>query len=606
MKLGFSKRKLRKHQHQVEALSVQAESLAERHFFKRLDRLVAVRRFVITWVLFFVLICGCLVGQIRALDGHYRTLKPIDGGIYTEGILGDFTTANPLFASGEVDESVSKLVFASLLTYDEQNKLIGDLAANWTVDESERVYTVKLRPNLLWHDGAPLTAKDVVFTYQTIQNPDASSFLHPSWRDVKVAAVDDATITFTLPNQLSAFPHHMTNGIIPEHILKDVAPTELRAATFNTLNPVGAGPFMWQKIEVSGDTPDTREEQIALAPFKFYHKGSPKLASFVVHSFHKAERLKESFERREVTGANFLELPDAVRCEAGAKPKNDKKFGTGSCGNGSVKVNDFVLTAANMVFFKQSLPVFTDVNVRKALVMSVDVQSIIDALDYTTHPVKGPFLQGQLGYDNTLVQPTFDRAAAEATLDKAGWVKGANGTRAKAGAPLAFTLQAQDTPENRMITAKLQQDWGLIGVKADMQLREGADLQRAISQQNYDALLYGISIGADPDVFVYWHSSQKDPRSNRLNFSHYSSKSADAALEGGRTRNDPTLRVAKYRPFLQAWQQDTPALGLYQPRYLYATHGTVHGLNPRVINTDTDRFNNVHLWQIRQASVPYR
>ncbi len=83
------------------------------------------------------------------------------------------------------------------------------------------------------------------------------------------------------------------------------------------------------------------------------------------------------------------------------------------------------------------------------------------------------------------------------------------------------------------------------------------------SSRSYDALLYGISIGVDPDVFVYWHTSQNDPRSNRLNFSEYSSKAADEGLESGRTRTDAGLRTIKYRPFLQAWQRDLPALGLY-------------------------------------------
>ena len=588
MNVGFSKRKLKRRQHQVETLAGQAESLAERHFFKRLDRLVPVRRFVITWMLLFVLLCGSLVGQIRALEGQFRTLQPVPGGIYTEGILGDFTNANPLYASGEVDASVSKLLFAGLLTYDDENNLVGDLAESWTVDVTERIYTVKLRPNLSWHDGAPLTSKDVLFTYQMIQNPDASSYLQASWKDIKVTATDDATVVFTLPNQLSAFPYYMTNGIIPEHILRDVQPSEMRSATFNTLNPIGAGPFMWQEIEVSGETPETRQEQIALSPFKKYHRGAPKLSGLVIHSFHDADRLAAAFERRELTGASFTELP-----------QNLKDYE-------SVRINDFILTAANMVFFKQSYPVFADVAVRKALVQGADVQAIINELGYPTRPVKGPFLLGQLGYDRTLVQPVYDPVAAAAALDGAGWVIGPGGGRSKGNVPLSFTLQAQDTPENRLATAKLQEDWEKLGIKADMKLREAAELQQAISDQNYDALLYGISIGVDPDVFVYWHSTQKDARSNRLNFSHYSSKVADAALEGGRTRNDPTLRTVKYRPFLQAWQQDTPALGLYQPRYMYATHGTVYGLNPRTINNDTERFNNVHSWQIRQALVTNR
>jgi peptide/nickel transport system substrate-binding protein len=236
MRVGISKREMRRQRQQVEALAGQAESIAERHFFRRLDRLVPVRRFVVSWILLFVLLSGCLVGQIRALDGHFLKLQPIPGGIYSEGVLGDFTTANPMYASGEVDETVSKLLFASLFKYDAQNNLVGDLASGYTLDPTERIYTVTLKPHLIWHDGAPLTAKDVLFTYQTIQNPDAGSYLYQSWKDVKVAAVNDSTLTFTLPNQLSAFPHHMTNGIIPEHLLKSVAPTDMRSVTFNHQN----------------------------------------------------------------------------------------------------------------------------------------------------------------------------------------------------------------------------------------------------------------------------------------------------------------------------------------------------------------------------------
>jgi peptide/nickel transport system substrate-binding protein len=588
MRVGLTKKEMRERQQQVEALADQAESLAERHFFKRLDRLVPVRRFITTWILLFVLLSGCMVGQIRALDGHYRKLQPIPGGIYSEGILGDFTTANPLYASGDVDETVSKLLFSSLFTYDEHNKLIGDLAEGYTLDPTERVYTVKLKPNLVWHDGAQLTAKDVLFTYQTIQNPDAGSYLYSSWKDVKIAAPDDGTLTFTLPNQLSAFPHHMTNGIIPEHLLKSTAATEMRSVTFNTLSPVGSGPFMWQKIEVSGETPETREEQIALSPFRYYHAGSPKLASFVVHAFHDENQLEDSFAKREITAASFLELPDKAAT------------------NSNVQTNNFVLTAANMVFFKMTNPVLADAAVRKALVQAADVDSIISDLGYPTHPVKGPFLEGQIGYDKSLIQPAFNQTAAAAALDAAGWKVGSNGMRSKGTQRLAFALEAQDTPENRKITAKLQSNWRSVGAQVDMQLRNATDMQLATRQQDYDALLYGISIGADPDVYVYWDSTQRDARSARLNFSQYSSKVADTSLEGGRTRSDPALRAVKYHPFLQAWQNDTPALGLYQPRYLYATHGTVYNLNPRIINTNTDRFNNVSNWEIREAFMVSR
>jgi peptide/nickel transport system substrate-binding protein len=114
--------------------------------------------------------------------------------------------------------------------------------------------------------------------------------------------------------------------------------------------------------------------------------------------------------------------------------------------------------------------------------------------------------------------------------------------------------------------------------------------------------LYGVSVGVDPDVYVYWHSSQADALSPvRLNLSEYKSSQADASLEAGRTRLDPALRTEKYKPFLQAWQADAPALGMYQPRFLYITHGQVFGLSQHAVNSDADRFTNVQNWEVRQA-----
>ena len=189
-------------------------------------------------------------------------------------------------------------------------------------------------------------------------------------------------------------------------------------------------------------------------------------------------------------------------------------------------------------------------------------------------------------------------------LEADGWKTAKNGVRAKAGQPLAFTLTAADTPEDRLVTGQLRQQWQRLGVKLNVQLLGTVDFQNALTYHGYDAILDGISIGVDPDVFVYWDSSQADIRSaNRLNLSEYKNPVADAALEAGRTRLDPTLRIIKYKPFLEAWQHDSPALGLYQPRVLYLTNGPVSGLGDHPVNTAIDRFANVQNWEIRQAKV---
>lgn len=579
------RRKFRKRQNQVENLSEQAESVAERYFFRRLEHLTAVRRFVIAWLLLFVLLAGSLVGQIRALDGYFQSLQPIPGGVYTEGILGDFTNANPLYATNDVDSSISKLLFASLFTFDDDNNLVGDLAEAWTVDETAKIYTVTLRPNLTWHDGTALTSRDVVYTYKMIQDPNASSPLFKGWQGITIAAVDPRTVTFTLPNVLGSFPYNMTNGIIPYHILKDTPASELRASTYNTTRPVGSGPFKWEAIEVSTETPDQRQEIIEMKPFENYHAGAPKLNSFVVRSFPDPKQLEESFLRKELTAASFDSVPKRI--------KDDP----------SVLTNSFLLSAANMVFFRQSNPVLADLAVRKSLVQAVDVQKILSKFDYPTYPVRQPFLIGQLGYDPNFAQLPPNPGLAAAQLDAAGWKVGADGIRAKAGQALRFTLNAPSTSEARLVTNELARAWKDIGAQAVIRLQTADDLQRVIAGHEYDALLYGISVGPDPDVFVYWHSSQIDARSNRLNFSEWKSRTADASLEAGRTRIESNLRSIKYKPLLQAWQQEAPALGLYQPRYIYVTRSKVDGLNQRTLNTDIDRFSNVVNWQIRQSSV---
>src|SRR5262249_9759923 len=153
----------------------------------------------------FVLLFFCAVVQIRALAGYYQDLQPVPGGLYNEGLVGTFTNANPLYATGEADTTVSHLVFSGLFKYDNSNNLTGDLADSWTVDQTQTHYTVHLKHNLKWQDGQPFTATDVVYTYQTIQNPLAQSPLYSSWQGIKVSQLDKYTVVFTLPDALSAF-----------------------------------------------------------------------------------------------------------------------------------------------------------------------------------------------------------------------------------------------------------------------------------------------------------------------------------------------------------------------------------------------------------------
>lgn len=581
------RRRFRRRRHQVEDIGFQAEEQLERHFFKRLGRLADVRRFVISWILLFVLLIGGVIFQTTTLGNYYQSLQPVAGGTYTEGILGSFTNANPIYATGPVDSAVSRLIFGSLLKYDSNNKLVGDLAESWSLDAKETTYTVKLRDKLQWQDGADLTARDVVFTYQTIQDPDAKSPLLASWQGIKIESKDNRTITFTLPNALSSFPHSLTGGIIPAHILADTPAAQMRATRFNTVRPVGAGPFKWDAVELSEGSAVDRQGRIGLTPNEKYYGGSPKLSKYIIRFYANEKQMLASYENHELTAMSGIEsLPDTFKTDD------------------SIKQYNIPLTAQVMVFFRTSIDVLSDVKVRQALVQAVDHNNLIENLGFPVISSREPFLQGQPGYNPSITQLGYDSAKAGQLLTDDGWIVGKDGVRTKGGKQLTFKLYSQSTSEYAYVTQKLQSDWQKIGVKVDVILQPDSDLQNTVAYHAYEALLYGISLGPDPDAYAYWGSTQADERAvNRVNFSEYKSSTADKSLEGGRTRIDPALRTLKYKPFLESWRNDAPALALYQPRYLYVTRDTVYGFNPTTMNSTSDRYANVVNWMIRQEKV---
>lgn len=585
------RRLFRLRKRQVAAISSQAEDQLERNFVRKFDRLQSVKRFVAGWLALTLLLIGCVVVQARALGGYYKNLQPAAGGIYSEGIVDTYTNANPLYATSDANSVVSKLLFAGLFKYDNQNRLIGDLARDWQADATGTTYTVRLKPNLTWHDGRPLTAADVAFTYQTIQNPNVQSPLAISWQDVTVSAKDPLTAVFKLPNPLSSFPFSLTNGIVPQHLLADVSADNLRSVAFNTVEPIGAGPFRLKTVEVSGNSPATRQEEIALVPFEDYHAGAPKISSFIVRTFPDEASMLKSYRDKTISSmSGVTELPDDIQK------------------GGTLQTMTMPLTAANMVFFKTTAGVLQEKPVRQALVAAADVDALTADLPKPVLPVRSPLLQSSPGYDPRYEQLYEGPEKANLLLDQAGWIMQPNGIRSKAGLPLTFRLYAQNAAEYRTVTDRLRQQWKAIGVDVQVFLQAPGDLSTTVAGSgngtghSYDALLYGISLGVDPDEYVYWHSKQADVRAAAwLNFSEYKSPVADAALEAGRTRDDPSLRAVKYQPFLQAWQQDAPALGLYQPRFTYYTRGQIFGLSERTLTQPTDRYNNVEQWMIRRV-----
>jgi peptide/nickel transport system substrate-binding protein len=575
------RRRFRSRKREVTSLGQTANKQLDRHIFRRWHNFKNAARFAIGWVGLVVILIVTVIIQTVSLKNQYMSVKPIGGGVYTEGMVGQFSNANPIYATSDIDTAVAKILFDSLFSYDSQNELVADLASNWEMDSKELVYTVHIKANIVWHDGQPLTSDDVVFTYQTIQDPDAKSPFLASWAGIKIEKLDDLTVRFTLPNSFSPFLHSLTTGILPYHLLKDVPVVALRSTNFNTQSPVGTGPFKWNGVKVNND----QSETIQLASFTNYHDGQPKLDGIALKTYLNANDLIKALENRQVITAAGLDLADA---------DYDQKY----------ELTSFNMMSANMLFLKTTSPFLSDVKVRQAMIKATNVPALLAKIGYPVIPVNEPLLKSQIGYDSAYKQLGFDKTAAMQQLADAGWLleKGER-YRSKDGKQLELSLAYENKRDFSKLVELLQEQWAEVGVNLAVEVTQTAtDSQKFIDSHDYDVLLYGINIGADPDVYVYWHSSQISGNGQtRLNLAEYKSSIADIALEYSRSRSDPQLRAAKYQPFLKAWQNDVPAIGLYQPRYLYVSNQHIYGINNNLINSSSDRFDEVDKWMINTA-----
>lgn len=550
------------------------------HVLRRTIRIAGLRRFIAGWLLLVLFMSVATLATLVQLTRESRATAPANGGTYTEGLIGTINNLNPLFNSGLVDESISKLMFNGLFRYDTTGSLVPDVAKDIQVDESRKIYTVTLRQDVRWHDGQPLKADDVVFTISAIQNPATRSTLFASWQGVAVKAVSDWQVTFELPAPFAPFPNALTVPIVPKHALEDFKLDRLRTATFNT-NPVGTGPFVFSALRNDG----TKEQQIELKRNSRYFRGAPRLDRFVIHTYPDDELLSKALKEREITSAVDLKS-DTV--EAFAKDT-------------SIRPTDIPLSSGVFAFFKTSQPTLADANIRAALAQAVNRQAILQLFKSRYAPLKTPLLPSQLGFDSAFLQQT-NVTEAEQKLDAAGWVKQPNGIRAKDGQPLEFGLTTVNTAQYSAVASELQKQWSKIGVSIKPQLLTPEQLQQnALAAHSYDILLYGVSLGYDPDVYAYWHSSQA--RTGGLNFSEWQSGRADASLEAARTRLEPVLRQARYKTFLDEWLKSAPAVALYQPRVNYAYHQNAAGFVAFPSTSASERLTNVEEWTVNNRSV---
>jgi peptide/nickel transport system substrate-binding protein len=595
-------------------------------------------------------LCIGLVWAGLAFAGQYRVEVPAVGGKYSEAVVGSPQLINPIFASvNEVDTDIVTLVYSGLLRYDKNQELVPDLAESYTLSEDKKTYTFTLRQNVVWHDGEPFTAHDVVFTFDTIQNTAVGSPLFVSFQGVRVTALDDYTVEFVLKDQFSAFLSTLTVGILPEHGWFEV-PAERMRLTKKNLQPIGTGPFQYKKFK---QDESGRILSYELARFADYYGNAPYIQEFAFHFFADydgAGGAIQALREQQVDGLHFV--PNDLRNRV------ERKY---------IKLYTLQVPEYTALFFNQRRQEFLqDLDVRTALAYAVDKDRILrESLQGEGGVIYSPILPGFPGYTpdiektpysieeaNTLLDKKWDRISSEDLESEMRdvlieeWRKAnppeevvsddmgdqnteeaeanaaaeqdvpeevLSGIEAKIdeslheaqtfyrkddeGRLLEITLVTSDTVEYKHAAELISGFWQEIGVKTNLVFADRKDFSREVlKNRSYDVLLYGMIIGNDPDQYSFWHSTQIDFPG--LNLARYVNRNLDALLETARETAADDEIAETYKKIQDIIIAEKPAVFLYSPTYTYATTDKIHGIDITHISHPSDRFVDVVHWYI--------
>lgn len=527
-------------------------------------------------MIFLALVSG--IFSITKLYSTYTTNAPAQGGNYREGIIGQPRFINPLLATTDTDRAIVKLVFAGLYKLDSTGSVVPDLAENMpTVSEDKQLYTVKLKQNAKWHNGTPVKADDVIFTIQTLQNAQYNSPQRSEWQSTTIEKIDDYTVSFKLNFPSAPFLNNLTLPIISKEIWQNISPADFVLSESN-IKAVGSGPYVIK--EVSKLAQGT-VQSISLQSFSDYHNRRAYLDNVKLSFYENIEGVLTAIHGKQIDGFGFSPFDQSVRLDES---------------NNEFKITQLNLPQYQAVFFNTSTKLFSDVRVRNAFNLGTDIQTIIDSIyNGQGSAINGPILRQHV---TGLAEPkiNYNLETAKGLLDSAGWKLDSNtNLRKKNGVELSFTLSTNNFALNAKTAELLAGQWAKLGAKVTLNIQPTRELtENAIRPRKYDALLFAQKLGADPDPFPFWHSSQV--RNPGLNLSMYANNTADKLISEARTATDKNFRDEKYRQFQTVITADAPAIFLVQNVFSYAMTEDIRGMSLNNLSDTTARFYDLPNW----------
>ncbi len=196
-------------------------------------------------------------------------IQPAEGGIYSEGLVGSFMRLNPILDYyNDADRDVDRLLFSGMFRIDDRGLPQADLATSWGISRDGMIYNFSLNPDAMWHDAQPVTSDDVIFTIQMMSSDDSPlpADIREFWKQIEIIRLDEKTLQFKLPEPFAPFLDSLTFGVLPSHLLGDLALADIVNDPFN-LQPIGSGPYRFDHLL----TTEGQITGVVLSAFKDYY-----------------------------------------------------------------------------------------------------------------------------------------------------------------------------------------------------------------------------------------------------------------------------------------------------------------------------------------------
>lgn len=503
---------------------------------------------------------------------------PAYGDLMIDASIGDASTLLPPLASDASSAGINGLVYNGLVKYDGDLNLVGDLAQSWDISADGLTITFHLRHGVNWQDGAPFTAKDVLFTYQVMVDPKTPTAYSGDYLQVKKAeALDDYTFRVTYPQPFAPALGSWGLAILPRHLLEGQDITKSPLAR----HPIGTGPYIFKEWQTG--------QKIALVYNPHYFEGRPYLNGYI--SLIKPD-LATMFLELKSGNIDRMNLTPLQYTRQTEYPKFHRLY------------NKYRYMPFSYIYLGYNLNNirFADRRVRQALTQAINKQEIIDGvLMGLGVEATGPYKPGTWYYNPDVPKFPFDPDKAKALLADAGWHPDANGILVKDGQPFEFTILTNQGNDIRQRTAEIiQRRLRQIGILVRIRTVEwAAFLKQFIEKGQFDAVLLGWNTGLDPDQFDIWSSTKTKP--GELNFIGYNNPEVDRLLAEGRHTFDREKRRQAYFKLQEILAEDQPYTFLFVPDALPAISRRFHGIKPAPAGIDY----NFTKWYVPQGQQKY-